>query len=150
MRNSVLFRLRLSLMAPATALAVSMHALPVDAQTPLYSPIPFPSNSEVSDSITAKDIPTGQGGFARDYLVKFETGDQVVMDLTSDEFDTILTLIAPDGSTAGENDDAPDGSTNSTLFVRITRPGDYILRVSPYAGQGMGRFNLKVTRLRPI
>jgi hypothetical protein len=70
------------------------------------------------------------------------------MDLTSDEFDTIITLIGPDGAAVAENDDAPDGSTNSMLFARVTRPGTYIVRVSPYAGQGIGRFNLKVTRLR--
>ncbi|MFM7426451.1 MAG: PPC domain-containing protein [Elainella sp.] len=108
----------------------------------------MPESNQVSDSLTDKDIPTGSGGFARDYLVTFSEGEQVVIDLTSDEFDTIITLIAPDGSAIAENDDAPDGSTNSMLFARVTKAGNYIIRVSPYAGQGIGRFNLKVTPLR--
>ena len=115
-----------------------------------YSPLPLPSSNEVSDTLTDKDIPTGSGGFYRDYRVTFAAGDQVVMDLTSEEFDTIISLIAPDGSTVTENDDGPDGTTNSLLFARITRPGDYVIRVSPYAGQGTGSFKLKVTRLRPV
>lgn len=135
------------LLAPATALSIGMGALSTSAQTTLYSPIPMPSSNQVSDSLTDKDIPTGSGGFARDYVVTFKEGEQVVMDLTSDEFDTILVLIGPDGAAVAENDDAPDGSTNSMLFARVTRPGSYIIRVSPYAGQGVGQFSLKVTRL---
>lgn len=140
-----------SLMLPAMLMAIGMSALSAVAQTsPLYNPIPLPSSNEVTDTLTEKDIPTGSGGFSRDYLVEFKEGDQVVIDLTSDQFDTILTLIGPDGATVGENDDGPDGTTNSLLFARITRPGSYVVRVTPYAGQGLGSFNLKVTRLRPI
>lgn len=143
-------KFRFPLLAPVAALALGFSGLSANAQTTLYSPIPLPSSNQVDDSLTDKDIPTGSGGFARDYLVTFEEGDQVVMDLTSEEFDTIITLIAPDGSAVAENDDAPDGSTNSMLFARVTRPGSYIIRVSPYAGQGIGKFNLKVTRLRAV
>lgn len=139
-----------SVLLPAALLGFGAIALPARAQTPMYNPIRLPNNNEISDVLSDGDIPTGFGGFARDYIVTFEDGDQVVMDLSSDEFDTIITLIAPDGSTIGENDDGPDGTTNSLLFARITRGGDYILRVRPYAGQGLGRFTLKVTRLRPV
>jgi hypothetical protein len=143
-------RFALPLMAPLTALTLGFSPAAVTAQEAMYNPIRLPASNEITDSLTDNDIPTGFGGFARDYVVTLEAGDQVVMDLTSDEFDTILTLIAPDGATIGENDDGPDGTTNSLLFARITAAGDYILRVRPYAGQGMGSFNLKVTRLRPI
>ncbi|MEO1520186.1 MAG: PPC domain-containing protein [Cyanobacteria bacterium J06633_2] len=117
---------------------------------PLYNPIQMPASDEITDTLTDKDIPTGFGGYARDYTITLEAGDYVVVDLVSDEFDTIITMLAPDGSTYGENDDGPDGTTNSMLFARISDGGDYILRVTPYAGQGAGQFNLKVTRLRPI
>lgn len=137
-------------MIPATVLTIGLGTLTANAQTAMYNPIELPSSNEISDTLTDKDIPTGFGGFARDYLVTLEPGDQVAIDLTSDEFDTIITLIAPDGATVGENDDGPDGTTNSLLFARITNPGNYIVRVRPYGGQGTGSFTLKVTRLRPI
>lgn len=140
-------------MIPATLLTLSTNLLSANAQTPasdLYNPIELPDSGEISDTLTDQDIPTGFGGFYRDYVVTFTEGDQVVMDLTSEEFDTIITLIAPDGATIGENDDGPDGTTNSLLFARVTTPGDYIVRVSPYAGQGIGAFTLKVTRLQPV
>jgi len=134
-----------------TALVIGMGTLTARAQTAaLYNPVRMPASNEVTDTLTDKDIPTGFGGFARDYIVTLEGGDQVVTDLLSDEFDTIVTLIAPDGTTIGENDDGPDGTTNSLLFARISQEGNYIIRVRPYGGQGAGAFTLKVTRLRPI
>ena len=148
--SKLLSKFSLALMLPAALVTVGVGAMSASAQSTMYNPIPLPSNNEITDALTDKDIPTGFGGFARDYLVTLEAGDQVAIDLTSDEFDTIITLIGPDGATFGENDDGPDGTTNSLLFARITIPGNYIVRVRPYAGQGLGTFNLKVTRLRPV
>ena len=128
-------------------LALSTLSARADA---VYNPIPMPESNVVVDTLSEADIPTGNGGFARDYLIELEEGDQVVMDLSSEQFDTIITLIAPDGTTMGQNDDGPDGTTNSLLFARITQTGNYILRVSPFAGQGLGQFTLNVTRLRPV
>jgi len=155
MSKSLVSKLSLPLLVSVTALAIALSALSASvesatAETPLYSPIKLPDGNEVSGTLTDKDIPTGSGGFYRDYVVTFAAGDQVVMELSSKDFDPLIALIAPDGSTAGENDDGPDGTTNSLLFYRITRPGNYIIRVSPYAGQGLGSFKLKVTRLRPV
>ncbi|GAB4161652.1 MAG: hypothetical protein Fur0046_40300 [Cyanobacteria bacterium J069] len=143
-------RLSASLLLSAASLLAGLSAPAYAQSATMYNPIRMPASNEVTDTLSDKDIPTGFGGFARDYLVTLQKGDQVVMDLLSDEFDTIITLIAPDGTTIGENDDGPDGTTNSLLFTRITQDGNYILRVRPYGGQGTGQFTLKVTRLRPI
>ena len=135
----------------ATLFSLGIGATAALAQSaPIYNPVQLPESDEITDTLTDKDIPTGFGGFARDYTITLESGDYLVVDLVSDEFDTIITMLAPDGSTYGENDDGPDGTTNSMLFARISEGGQYILRVTPYAGQGSGEFNLKVTRLRPI
>jgi Bacterial pre-peptidase C-terminal domain len=150
MRKSLFSLPRLPLLAPIAALAVGMNALSAKADTLIYNPIPMPATNEVTDTLSDKDIPTGVGGFSRDYVVNLKEGDQIVLDLISDQFDALVTLIGPDGATVGENDDGPDGTTNSLLFTRITRAGNYIVRVAPYAGQGLGGFTLKVTRLRPV
>lgn len=143
-------RFSFALLVPATLLAVSLTAAAARAQNRLYNPIPMPGSNEVSDTLTDQDIPTGEGGFARDYTVNLNAGDQVAIDLTSDNFDTIVTLLAADGSTIAENDDGPDGSTNSLLFTRITEAGKYIVRVRAFGETGGGGFKVKVTRLRPI
>lgn len=81
--------------------------------------------------------------------MELEAGDQITVDVTSDSFDTIVSLLTPDGLTIGENDDGPDGTTNSLLFMRIQRSGTYIIRVRAFGAGGTGPFNLRLTRLRP-
>jgi len=148
--NAFAARFSLALLVPTTFLTVGLTAAAVRAQNQLYNPIPIPERNQVSDTLTDQDIPTGEGGFARDYTIELSAGDQVAIDLISDSFDTIVTLLASDGSTIAENDDGPDGTTNSLLFSRITETGTYIIRVRAFGETGGGPFTLKVTRLRPI
>jgi hypothetical protein len=129
---------------------VGINPLAARAELQMYNPIPLPSNQEISDNISDRDIPTGEGGFARDYSVDLNEGDQVAVDLTSDDFDTVVVLVAADGTTVAENDDGPDGTTNSLLFARVTEKGRYIVRVRAFGETGAGKFSLKVTRLQPI
>jgi hypothetical protein len=119
------------------------------AQTAIYHPIPLRPNQLVTDRLSLIDIPTGEGGFARDYRVQLSAGDQVAIDLQSDEFDTIVMLIADDGSTIIANDDSTEGGTHSLAFARIQETGHYIVRVKTFASTGGGTFTLKVSRLRP-
>lgn len=143
-------RFQRGLLLPLALMTLVLTSLSAQAQTPVYSPISLPASREVTDSLGDRDIPTGAGGFARDYTVNLEAGDQVAIDATSDEFDTLVILMNKDGVTVGENDDGPDGTTNSLLFARISESGTYTVRVSAYAGQGTGSFSLKVARLREV
>ena len=147
MQNS-LARFSCFLVLPATLLILANTAPTVKAQK-LYNPIPLPANGEVSDSLSEKDIPTGQGGFARDYSMVLNAGDNIAIDLNSENFDTIITLMR-NGVTVVENDDGPDGTTNSLLFTRIKDSGTYIVRVRAFGETAGGAFKLKVTRLKPI
>ncbi|HEY9849554.1 MAG TPA: pre-peptidase C-terminal domain-containing protein [Leptolyngbyaceae cyanobacterium] len=143
-------RFRPILLVPTVLLAMGMSASIVRAQAKLYNPLPLPANGEITDNLSDNDIPTGQGGFARDYIVELTADDNVAVDLTSENFDTIVTLLAKNGTTVAENDDGPDGSTNSLLFTRIKDRGTYIIRVRAFGETAGGEFKLKVTRLRPI
>ncbi len=149
MTHAFVARYSLALLLPA-CLAISLTAIPTKAQSQLYNPIPLPASNEIIDKLTDKDIPIDKGGFARDYAIELNAGDQVAIDLTSQEFDTIVALIASDGSIIAENDDGPDGSTNSLLFTRINEKGRYIIRVKGFGSTSGGNFKLKVTRLKPI
>lgn len=120
------------------------------AQTKIYSPIEIRENTEISDQLSSSDIPTGEGGFARDYYIYLEKGDQIAIDLISEDFDSIVILIAEDGTTLAENDDGPDSNTNSLIFTRITEKGKYIVRVKAFGQTGSGNFKLKVSRLKTV
>lgn len=129
------------------SIAINVSA---QVQPKLYAPIPLPASLQITDRLTDKDIPTGDGGFARDYTVQLVTGDQVAIDLLSDEFDTVVMLLGADGSAIAENDDGPDGTTNSLLFARINEGGAYIIRVQSFGETGSGQFTLKLSRLAPL
>ncbi|MBW4520236.1 MAG: PPC domain-containing protein [Scytolyngbya sp. HA4215-MV1] len=143
-------KLRFILLVPATLLITGLRGEAAIAQSRLYNPIPLNPGKQVLDSLSEKDIPTGQGGFARDYVLTLKEGDQVAVDLSSENFDTVVTLMAADGTTIAENDDGPDGSTNSLLFIRIVKPGSYIVRVRAFGETAGGNFKLKLSRLKPI
>ncbi|BAQ66274.1 pre-peptidase C-terminal domain-containing protein [Geminocystis sp. NIES-3709] len=120
------------------------------AQSKIYNPIPIQESQPISDTLTSDDIPTGEGGFARDYIISLEKGDQIAIDLMSDDFDTVVALIKQDGTTIAENDDAPDSESNSLLFTRIAEEGIYIIRVKAFGTTGNGKFTLKLTKLKPV
>jgi hypothetical protein len=113
----------------------------------LYNPILLVPNQEITDTLSDKDIPSGEGGFARDYQIELKKGDQIAIDLTSDDFDSLVMLLAADGSNVTQNDDGPDGSTNSLLFFRITEDGKYIVRVRAFGETSEGAFKLKLNQL---
>lgn len=149
MKTNIVYRWCSIILLEFALMAIG-QILPAKAQEQLYKPVALPTNREISDTLSEKDIPTGEGGFARDYSVNLEEGDQVAIDLNSEDFDTMVLLIAADGSTLAENDDGPDGTTSSLLFARITEAGEYIVRVRAFGETGGGKFKLKITRLRPI
>jgi hypothetical protein len=116
----------------------------------VYTPLPLPPSNEVADALTDRDIPLGDGGFARDYAIQLVSGEQVVIELTSDNFDTVVTLLTKEGKTVGKNDDGPDGSSNSLLFARIKKTGPYTVRVQGFSDTSGGKFFLKVSRLKAV
>lgn len=130
---------------------VCSNALVAAAQVREYKPIPvLEFGKELKDTLSSKDIPFGDSGFARDYVVNLTSGEQIAIEVKSDSFDTIVTLLSANGSTVGENDDGPDGTTNSLLFARIVKSGKYIIRVHAFGDKKeTGPFTLKVTRLQP-
>jgi hypothetical protein len=149
MPQLALFRFSVLFAFPLAIGLLGLNPLSGKSQSRVYSPLPLTFGKGIADKLSNKDIPTGQGGFARDYLVQLQAGDQITIDLASEDFDTMVYLIASDGTTVGENDDGPDGTTNSLLFTRIVRAGTYYIRVRSFGEVGAGRYNLKVTLLKP-
>lgn len=150
MRNFCANCFRVISIAAFPLLIVGLSDAIANAQTHLYKPIPLQVGNPVQDTLSAQDIPTGQGGFARDYVVNLSAEDRVMISVSSSSFDTFVALLAADGSPVGDNDDSPEGGTDSRLVAKITDSGDYIVRVRASGGtKGDGTFTLKVTHQRP-
>ena len=127
--------------------ATFLTALPSVA-VPVYNPLPLVLGQEFKDILSDRDIPTGQGSFARDYAIDLKAGDQVAIDLMSETFDPMVVLMTKDGVTVAENDDGPDGTSNSLLFMRVVKTGAYIVRVRSFGETAGGAFRLMVTPLQ--
>jgi len=141
-----LFRLN----APPRAVYLGGKLSTATAKNRVYEPIPLPISKPITDTLSALDIPLGQGRFARDYKVSLTADDQVVIELKSERFDTFVSLLAADGTTVGENDDGPDGTTNSRLVVRIPKSGTYTVRVQASdKAKAVGSFILFAKRFCP-
>jgi Bacterial pre-peptidase C-terminal domain len=120
----------------------------IDKPLAIYVPMQLPASGEVRDILSDRDIPTGDGGFARDYAIKLAAGDNIAIDLTSEVFDTVVILLNAEGKNVGKNDDGSDGTSNSLLFTRIKTAGNYIIRVQGFGETSSGEFKLKVSRLK--
>ncbi len=130
--------------------SLSNNSLAQASTPPVYQPIPLKLGQEIKDTLSDRDIPTGQGGFARDYLITLQAGDQIAVDLVSEVFDPMVILMTKEGTPIAENDDGPDGTPNSLLFTRITKSGNYVIRVRSFGETAGGPFRLIVTLLKSI
>ena len=132
----------------ATALLASpLISVVAEARSQLYKPPSLQLGRSISDQLSNRDIPTGQGSFAKDYIITCNAGDRLTITVTSTAFDPMVAVIAPDGSTIAENDDGEDGTTNAALALTIPQSDRYTVRVQNFGQSTSGSFQLQVTRL---
>jgi len=90
------------------------------------------------------------GGDARNERYRFTArrGDRVRINASSDAFDTILTLMRPDGTQDVNDDSRVDGrpSLNSQIDTVLSEDGEYVLAVSSYRPDGAGAYQLSLAR----
>ncbi len=84
-----------------------------------------------------------QGGYADRYLLHGTAGQTVSIYLESEEFDTYLVAIAPDG-TPFENDDIDEEQSNSALQFVFEAEGDLEILVTGYSNEDTGEYLLRV------
>ncbi|AFY70798.1 peptidase domain protein [Thalassoporum mexicanum PCC 7367] len=142
-------KLSIALSVGAIAAMVAIELPGIAQQTPSYVPIPLQSEV-VSDTLTDRDIPTGEKGFAKDYVLKVDAENRLEISVSSEAFDTVVSLIGDDGDVIAENDDGQPRGTDSILFVKVDKPGEYIIRVKSFGGRSGGKFTLRVTKLVPV
>ncbi|MDX2254617.1 MAG: PPC domain-containing protein [Pseudanabaenaceae cyanobacterium bins.39] len=123
---------------------------PTNASINPYRPIPVNLGIDLEDILTDKDIPTGQKGFARDYIISANKDERIEVSVNSKSFDTVLSLLDRKGEVIAENDDASNSETNSLIFFRFRESGQYIIRVSSFGGSSGGKFTLQVNRLQVV
>ncbi len=115
-----------------------------------YQPSMVTVGVDINDVLTDKDIPTGQKGFARDYLITLAKDERLEITVNAGGFDTVLSLLDSKGEVIAENDDIASDDTNSQIFLRIRQNGTYTIRVSSFGGSSGGKFTLRVNKLQVV
>ena len=135
------------------ALAVFVASLAfAGAQQPVQSPIYYVSTAPalvdgepVAGVLTRESGRNFKDGSRLDVLVlRGELGESVEVTVESDDFDTFLTIYAPDGSVLDVNDDhfASDAAYASRLRLDLPSTGTYLVVVSGYFETDLGRYTV--------
>ncbi|NJN19960.1 MAG: tetratricopeptide repeat protein, partial [Leptolyngbya sp. RL_3_1] len=75
-----------------------------------------------------------------------EAGQFIEIRLSSDDFDTYLTLVGPDDERVAENDDSVEG-LNSIIHVQLNQTGQYSVLANTYNASGRGGYRLTVATI---
>ena len=96
-------------------------------------------SSITPESLELGETQTGDISDGTIWLFAGEAGQSIEISLSSDDFDTVLSLTGPDGTEVGFSDDY-DGS-NSFISVSLPEDGTYVINVRAYSG-GSGDYTL--------
>lgn len=88
------------------------------------------------------------GSLYDDYQFEGRAGQTITINMDSDEFDTYLVLISPDGRALKENDDRNSQTTNSTIQITLPSTGKYRILANTVNNQGSGSYTLTVQENR--
>lgn len=94
---------------------------------------------EDGDNVLASD-----GSLYDEYIFEGEEGQSVSISLSSEEFDTYLAIITPDGQVLGENDDITPDNTDSALDVTLPQSGPYLVIANGFDSTSRGNYLLEV------
>ncbi|MCU0566546.1 MAG: trypsin-like peptidase domain-containing protein [Oculatellaceae cyanobacterium Prado106] len=84
------------------------------------------------------------GSLFDEFSFQGNAGQRVTISLSSDDFDTYLILLDPDGRKIGENDDATQDTLNSALTVTLPKSGTYRVIANTYDSSGRGQYRLSI------
>lgn len=102
--------------------------------------------SAVNGRLDRDDLRVADDKFHDRYRLTGRRGERVRISVASPDFDTVLNLQGPDGTTQS-NDDSGDGgnvSTNSRIDTVLAEDGDYVVSVTSFAANATGKYRLSV------
>ncbi|MDC0598381.1 hypothetical protein OAP18_00860 [Gammaproteobacteria bacterium] len=117
-------------------------------------PRPDPVNIALGEMTTGDLTPRGdaqENGYYQDhYTFVGNSGEYLQIELSSDEFDTLLKLVMPDGSEV-ENDDYEGSTEQSRIEFKMSASGEYRVIATSFEDHEIGEYRLMVnTSLKPF
>ncbi len=91
----------------------------------------------------------GDASYTDLYEINLEPGQGITVDLSSEAFDTYLSILRGPGDQLVDNDDITPENTNSRLSYRSQAAGRYFIAVTSFRTGATGAYTVRVTELRP-
>ncbi len=83
------------------------------------------------------------GAYVELFQVEAQAGQRIIVDLRSDQFDTLLRLVGPDGK-GEENDDVGLDTGHSHIEMLVLVGGTYTVEVTSFEPDSEGSFTLQI------
>ncbi len=79
------------------------------------------------------------------YRFEGRSGQQVTIEMSSDEVDSYLILLGPDGEELAQNDDISESDRNARIVLTLPSNGTYVLLANSYSEGESGTYTLRAT-----
>ncbi|WP_439638146.1 CHAT domain-containing protein [Spirulina sp.] len=84
---------------------------------------------------------SSDGTFFNIHTFTGQAGETIKIDLVSDEFDTLLLLLDPDGNNIAQNDDGGENK-NARIVITLPADGEYSIVANSYQAGEVGRYQI--------
>lgn len=127
----------------AYALAIDQSA--GGSQVPGRDPVSLTLGETTNAQLESIDRRSSDGKYEDIYSFDGTAGATLQVDMRSTDFDTYLTIIAPDGQT-WENDDFDGDTARSLVDFTLPQSGRYRIVATSYASDSTGDYRLALNR----
>lgn len=91
----------------------------------------------------------GDSSFTDLYEIHLEAGQGITAEMSSEDFDTYLSVLRGPGDQLVDNDDIAPGNTNSRLSYRAQASGQFFVAATSFRTGASGSYTVTVSELRP-
>jgi serine protease Do len=106
---------------------------------------PIEIGRQISGTLGEDDPVRTDGSHYEGYSFQGQEGANLVITLTSADFDAYLTLVRPSGTTQ-ENDDGTEGDTSSRIELTLDESGEWIVVANTLIAGETGDYRLTISR----
>lgn len=96
----------------------------------------------VKESVLTSSNVDSYGNPYHEYTFEGEAEKTVVLMMESDQFDTYMRLVGPDGRTVASSDDRGPDDLNSSITLPLPESGTYVVKATAYSRSGRGEYRL--------
>lgn len=142
------YRVSATSFAPGSMGAYRIQARQAGANARLDRPIdaqPIRMGGSVQGALARNDDQVGSKYVDR-YRLRAQRGERIRIDLSSGDFDTVVTLTMPDGTMLSNDDHGAETGTNSRLETVLAEEGEYVIGVTSFGENETGNYRLQLTQ----